>query len=512
MSNHSKTENALRNAAIGITNNVVVLALHLISRKLFLQYLGIEYLSVEQVARSLLSILSFSEMGIGSAVLYMLYKPVAEDNRPEITRIVNTFRRLNTAVGLVIVVLGVCCLPFLHLFITTSVPMEEVYLIFLLRLAYSASSYFCAHRQMLINADQKNRVVSMVSLVVNLAGVAMQCVALVTTKSYAPFALVLVATSVVQNLILYVIGGRLYPYLKEDRHSWIDRKSRKELATYVKSLFAVKVGGIVINNTDNILVSAIDTLTVGYMANYSTVTVRLKELLTIFHNAILYSLGIASVEKGSEEKYQLFRKVVLIDQYVVGVICVCTGVLWHDFIAVWLGKEYLIGDLLMYSVLLNFMWRVLVSPLAMFRDTNGLFVYVRRMVLVNAGLNIILSLAMGQVIGVPGVYIATVIADILTDFWFDARLLYEKLFRRKGFWKYDLVAFGTCCANLVFVYLLRQVLDRLGVGILMWVVKGTVAALSYTLVYVLVCGRTQVFRDVVNQILLPRLRGKKASE
>lgn len=512
MANHSKTENALRNAVIGITNNVVVLVLHLLSRKLFLRYLGIEYLSVEQVARSLLSILSFSEMGIGSAVLYMLYKPVAEGDRKKITQIVNTFRRLNTAIGLVIIGLGVCCLPFLHLFITTSVPMGEVYMIFLLRLAYSAISYFCAHRQMLINADQKNRVISMVNLVVNLAGVAMQCVALAVTKSYVPFALVLVATTVVQNLALYVIGGRMYPYLKEDRHSRIDRESGKSLITYVKSLFAVKVGGIIINNTDNILVSAIDTLTVGYMANYSTVTVRLQELLTIFHNSILYSLGIASVEKGAEEKYQLFRKVVLIDQYVVGVICVCTGVLWHDFISVWLGKEYVISDALMYSVLLNFMWRVQVTPLAMFRDTNGLFVYVRRMVLINAGLNIVLSLAFGRVIGVPGVYIATVIADILTDFWFDARLLYEKLFRRKGFWKYDLVAFGTCCANLVVVYLLRRALDGLGASLPMWAVKGTVAALVYTLVYVLVCGRTQVFRDVLNQIVLPRLRRKKAAQ
>lgn len=512
MANHSKTENALRNAAIGITNNVVVLVLHLLSRKLFLRYLGIEYLSVEQVARSLLSILSFSEMGIGSAVLYMLYKPVAEGDEKKITQIVNTFRRLNTIIGLVITTLGVCCMPFLHLFITTTVPMGQVYMIYLLRLAYSASSYFGAHRQMLINADQKNRVVSMVNLVVNLAGVAMQCVALVVTKSYVPFALVLVATTVVQNLVLHIIGGRMYPYLKEDRHSRIDREAGKDLVTYVKSLFAVKVGGIVINNTDNILVSAIDTLTVGYMANYSTVTMRLKELLTIFHNSILYSLGIASVEKGPEEKYQLFRKVVLIDQYVVGIICVCTGVLWHDFITVWLGKEYVISDVLMYSVLLNFMWRVQVTPLAMFRDTNGLFVYVRRVILVNAALNIVLSLAMGQVIGVPGVYIATVIADILTDFWFDAKLLYEKLFQRKGFWKYDLVAFATCCGNLAVVYLLRRALGGLGASIPMWVVKGALAALAYTLVYVLVCGRTQVFRDVMKQMVLPRLRRKKAAQ
>jgi len=512
MANHSKTENALRNAAIGITSNVVVLVLHLLSRKLFLRYLGIEYLSVEQVARSLLSILSFSEMGIGSAVLYMLYKPVAEGDEKKITQIVNTFRRLNTIIGLVITTLGVCCMPFLHLFITTTVPIGQVYIIYLLRLAYSASSYFGAHRQMLINADQKNRVVSMVNLVVNLAGVAMQCVALVVTKSYVPFALVLVATTVVQNLVLHIIGGRMYPYLKEDRHSRIDREAGKDLVTYVKSLFAVKVGGIVINNTDNILVSAIDTLTVGYMANYSTVTMRLKELLTIFHNSILYSLGIASVEKGPEEKYQLFRKVVLIDQYVVGIICVCTGVLWHDFITVWLGKEYVISDVLMYSVLLNFMWRVQVTPLAMFRDTNGLFVYVRRVILINAALNIVLSLAMGQVIGVPGVYIATVIADILTDFWFDAKLLYEKLFQRKGFWKYDLVAFATCCGNLAVVYLLRWALGGLGASIPMWVVKGALAALAYTLVYVLVCGRTQVFRDVMKQMVLPRLRRKKAAQ
>lgn len=509
MKNHSKTENVFRNAAIGIIDNVAVLALHLLSRKLFLQYLGIEYLSVEQVVSSILTILSFSEMGIGNAVLYMLYQPVAQGDHRKITQIVNAFRRLNTMIGCVIIGLGLCCMPFLHLFITTSLPMRQVYGIFLLRLAYSASSYFCAHRRMLINADQKNRIVSIVGLAVNLLGVTGQCAALVLTHSYTVFIVVLIATLVAQNLILHVIGGKLYPYLKEDRHSRLDKESVRNLYTYVKSLLSVKIGGIVINNTDNILVSIINTLMVGYMANYTTVTVRLKQLLAIFHNAIVYSLGIASVEKDAAEKYRLFRKVVLIDQFVVGIVSVCTGVLWHDFITLWLGTDFLINDLVMYSVLLNFMWVAMSAPLWMFRDTNGMFVHIRWMILLNAAANLLLSIWMGKLIGVAGVYLATVLADILTDFWFDAKILYNCLFERKDFWKYNLLTLAANGLNLVLVYAIRRLLAPIHLSLAAWVFKGAAAAAIYCAVYLLLYGRSQVFRDVLNQILLPRLPWRK---
>lgn len=497
MNKESKTRNVVRNTSMGVLNNLTLTILNLISRKLFLVYIGIEYLSIGQVINNILSILAFSELGVTNSVLYMLYKSVAEDNKDKIVRILGSYKRLNRIIGCVIFILGLMCMPFLKNFINTSVDSNTVYLIFLMNLLYSTSTYFCSYRQVLVNADQKNYIISKVSLIINIISIIIQCIMIYLTHNYIVYLLVVIIMGLVQNVFLYKKVGEMYPFLKKYRNFKLEKDESKILVDNVKSMFSVKICGIVINNTDNILVSMISTIVVGYCANYTMISTRVKGIISIFHNSIVYSLGIASIEKNAEEKYKLFKKIMLINSFLAGFTTTLLGVLWDDFIILWIGEGYVIPHIIMYSILFNFMWMIISAAVWMFRDTNGLFIYVKKALLVNAALNVILSLALGHFIGVSGVYFATILSDMLSSFWFDARLIYKKIFNKSNFLEYNLKVIFDMGIVFLMILFLQKIFSLSGLSIGIWIFKAVISAFAYIAIFSIIHSQNKIFKSIV---------------
>ncbi len=504
MNNDSKVKNVARNTVMGVLNNVALVALNLISRKLFLNYIGIEYLSIGQVINNILGVLAFSELGVTNSVLYMLYKPVAEGNNEKTSRIIGSYKKLNRVIGCVIFVLGLICMPFLNKFIDTSVDIRIVYLIFLLNLFNSANTYFLSYRQVLINANQKNYIISRVSLAINFISIIVQCGVILLKHNYIMYLMVTIVMGIIQNVIIYNKAGKMFPFLNKYKDYRLVKEDSKELFDNVKSMFSVKICGIVINNTDNILVSLINTSMVGYCANYTIISTRIRGIITIFHNSTVYSLGIASVEKNAQEKYELFKKFLMINTFLGGFTATLLGVLWDDFVILWIGEEYLISPLIMYSILLNYLTTIITSGIWIFRDTNGLFKHVKNMLVINAVLNLVISIILGKLIGIAGVYLGTVISDILTDFWYDSKLVYKNLFDRNDYWRYMAFIVANVCIVISMIYVIKIAAQPFPVTIILWLIKAAVTGLIYAALFCALYGRTPVFKSVVNSYIKPR--------
>lgn len=499
MDTKSKVKTVGYNTFIGVLNNVVLVALNLISRKMFLRYIGIEYLSVGQVINNILSVLAFSELGVSNAVLYMLYKPVAENDNEKITRIIAYYRKINKLIGLVILIAGMISSLFINRIINTSIPILNVYIIFAINLLYSASSYLCTYRQVLINAKEMNYIISKVSLRVNLIGIVIQCLIIYYTKNYYIYLLATITVASIINWMLYYKAGKLYPYLKEEKASNISSSEKTELITNVKSMFAVKFCSIVINNTDNILVSLFDLLMVGYCANYSIISTRIRGLISVFYNSVIYSLGVSNVNNSSEKKYYLFKCFLLINTFIASITALLLGVLWDDFIVLWLGNSYLIPAKVLNSLLLNYTWIMMITGIWVFRDTNGLFVFVKKVLVINAVVNLVLSILCGKIIGVAGVYFATIIADGVTSFWYDAKLVYKKVFDRTDYWKYLLFVIF----NVFWVFISKEVINLIfdiqKITLKRFFYKGIFATIYYILFFALLYGRSKMARDIINK-------------
>lgn len=492
----SKLYNVLRSTFTGITNSVLLLILNLLSRKLFLQYIGLDYLSVAQVITNLLVVFSFTELGLSGSVVYMLYSPIANGDSSKICDIIYLYRKFNRIAGLAVLFVGMLFAPLLHLFIKTSVPIQTVYLIYVLNLITSVSTYFYSYRSVLLAANQQDYISSIIQTLISFVRVIIQCLLIYITHDYILFLLTGLVATVLQNFVVYQTVGNKYPYIK--KLGIIDNKDtlnslRNELFKNVSSMASVKITAIVINNTDNILVSWINTLMVGLCSNYTSISVQVKNLVTIFHTSLLHSIGIASAEKDKEQKYELFEEVMISNTFLVGLVSVLLGVLWDGFIIIWLGKEYVIDKSVMYSIFINFVWGLLIAPVWLFRDANGIFVYIKKMLLVNAGMNVILSIVLGKAIGISGVFYATVASDLLTDFWYDSNILFKTVFKKKNGFRYQIYIVENAVEIIGFVIIGNLLFKTVEISILVWIVQGVIVSLAYSLFFCFRYYRNKTF-------------------
>ena len=271
---------------------------------------------------------------------------------------------------------------------------------------------------------------------------------------------------------------------------------RQLLLHNITSMFFVKVTGIVINNTSTILVSMINTLMVGICANYLTISGQLKSLISIFHNALLHSVGIASAEKSEEEKIVLFQRILLLNTFVVGLVATCLGVLWNDFIILWIGKQYLIDEFIFWALLINFAWYLFTAPLWIFRDASGLFKNVKFVLGFNGILNLALSFSFGQYLGVAGVFIGAVIADFCTNFWYDSNLVFRKVFKVNNALIYQKQIIENIITLLVMQSMINYITIDLQINIFNWFLKAFIAVSIYLLWFVFRYGKKNVMNNL----------------
>lgn len=493
----SKAYNVLLSTLTGLSNSIILLILNLISRNLFLQYIGIEYLSVAQVINDLLTVIAFSELGVTNAVLYMLYTPVATNNRDKVIKILYLYRNFNRYVGICIAIIGLLAMPTLSLFIRTDVPYSTVQLIYLMNLFTSVSSYFYTYRSIMLSVNQKDYIASIISSGCSVIRIIIQCIIIYYTHNYILFLLTSIIATVLQNIIIYYKVGKIYPYIcnlsKLNKNIEFSQE-KKDLKSNILSMAFVKITGIAIHNTDTIIISSINTIMVGICANYTIISNYLRSLINIFQNALVHSIGISVVERNKEKRYELFQQIYLINIFISGFIFICLANLWNDFIVLWIGDKYLLDKMIFIALLISVSWNLMVATVWMFRDTLGLFKNVKCMLLLNTIIKIILSIVLGYYFGVAGVFIATVISDIFTDFWYDSNLVFKRVFGKNNAIEYQLSVLINMLSVGALSYLLIFFMSNWNITIYNWLLKLFIVIAVYILFFILRFGKTKAFR------------------
>lgn len=426
--NQSRLIPVFKNTLFGAINILLTLILNFISRKLFLNYIGIEFLSVNQVISSILTVLTFSEAGLNSAIVYMLYKPFATNNTEEVNRILRLYRNVNRVIAVLIMGFGLLLIPLLPLFIKTGIPNQSVVLVYIMYLFNASFSYVLSYRTVLFSSDQKAYIPSLISTIVSIVRLLLQCSVIWITHNYFWYLSVTIILNFINYIVLYFVAQKYYPYIQSKNVISSNHEQKSLLKNNVISMFSINLSNIIITNTDNILISAIDTIMVGYCANYISITSALESVMNNMYQALMHALGNYGVNSTVEQKHKMFNHIRFINDSLASFTTVCLAILANDFVALVFGKQYEIPVILFVSILLKYYWKLINSPLWMFRDAGGLFRKAQNILMVDAGLNILLSLLFGKWIGVSGVYYATVIADLFTNFWFTSKLIYHETF------------------------------------------------------------------------------------
>lgn len=428
MSN-SRTKNSLLNMGASVVYQLLNLVLSFVSRTIFLQVLGVGYLGINGLFSDVLSMLNMAELGIGTAMTYSMYKPLAENDHETLAGLTQFYKKIYRIIAFTIAAIGVALVPFLPYLVNLETDIPHVELYYLLFLAGNVASYFVVAKTTVLYADQKNHVLIKYTAYWHVAEILTMLAVLWLTKSYTLYLMTQIIFVYGQNIHKSRVADRYYPYLNDKVR--LPSEKTKGIFKDVGSAFIYKVANILLTATDNTLISVlISTEMVGYFSNYRMITAKLGALVSTFFSSLIASLGNLIAKENAEKRYEIFTIMQSLSLIFSTFFASCVFLLASDLVRVWLGEGYVLNTLTLSAAALNFYVSVSTMPVTSFREAAGLFRKTKFIMLWTAALNIFFSITLGKMIGLSGILFATALSKLLTCFWYEPKLLFREYFKK----------------------------------------------------------------------------------
>lgn len=495
----SRTRNAARNSSVALVCQILVILLGFINKTVLIYTLGREYNGVSSFFSNILTVLSFAELGIGNAIIFSMYKPVALGDRDKVKSLMALYGKAYRVIGCVVAAVGLLIIPLLGFFEDPPNIKESLTLIYLLYLTSTVSSYFFVYKKSIILANQKNYVASLYHLVFTAIQHIAQIAVLLLTGNFILFLAVQIACVFLNNVFTSRKADRMYPYLKEGKALPLPKEESRGIFRNVRALVAYKLGSVILNGTDNILITALDGFsTVGVCNNYIMVITYLRTLIGGGLEAFTSSVGNLNAIEDAQKKESVFNKLLLISSWLYGFLSVGLLLLFQDFIVLWLDETYLLPFIVVFALVLHVYVDGVHFAAYTYRTTLGYFVQGRIAPLAAAALNIALSILMYRWIGLSGIFFATSISRFVTIGLVDPILIYRKAFKKNPIIYYlKYFAYALLVSGLYF--LLRPLMPLIPLGGLAgFVVRIVVITVLFNLAMLLVFFRTKVFRELLD--------------
>ena len=508
-----RTQSSLKNMYIGILTQIVITLLGFISRKVFVSGLGTEYLGINGLLTNVLSMLSLVEGGIGTSIVYNLYKPLADNDTEKVTALVQLYKKLYGILAAVVAILSLMLYPFLGSLMkdgTSGKYITVVYFIFVIK---NIISYLNAHKWSLINADQKGYVLARINLIFNIVTTLCRIAIIYLTKSYILYLLVELIIIIIQNIYNGNIVNTRYPYIKTKEKYKVDNEVKENMITNVKALFLHKVGSYCVFGTDNILISAfISVKTVGIYSNYTMIIGQLSALIGPILNSINASVGNLVATEGEDKNYSVFKIVYLLNFWLYSISAIFLYNLLNPFIDWWIGEGLLLDNFTLIIVLVNFYISGLRTSVGIFKEKAGIFTEDKYIPLLESVTNLGASLILVKYIGLAGIFLGTTISSIAFPVWNQSRLVYKKLFKRplrEYFERYFLYAGVTILLAIMVTNICNIFVS--GYSFLSLVIRGIICVTIPNIILVLIFHKTEEFKylyNIIKKIFVSQITNK----
>lgn len=450
MKQRSRTEYSLINMLTGVAGYGINTVMGFICRIIFVRTLATDYLGINGLFTNILSMLSLAELGISSAIVYALYKPLAENDEAKIASIMNYYRKAYMAIGCFVAVMGLALMPFLDLIITDPPAIKEsIYLLYLLYLTSTTISYFFSYRQSLLTAAQRQYIVSGYNYVITIAQSVLQTIYLLATHEYIGYLLIQIAGGITYNVWVSAKAAKDYPYIKDRNAEPLSKEERKSLFRNIKALAINKVSGVLVNSTDNIAITYFTGLnSVGFASNYTLFSNTLNSLITMVFNSLTGSVGNFNASTDEENQYRFFKSLTTANFWLYGWAGIGMTFVSGDLVSWFYGSAYVLPLGVPLLLALNFYTIGVIHACYTFKSTLGLFRYGQYILLFTGIINLVLDVLLGKIWGVTGIYLATLIARLCTNLWYEPYAVY-----RYGFHKPFRFYIRDYCKNTIVLLL-----------------------------------------------------------
>ncbi len=422
----SRSENLMRNASAGLAATLLSIALAFGVRTVFIATLGIEYLGVNGLFTNVLTVLSLAEAGLGAAVSYRLYEPLARQDSHRIAALVNLHTRIYRRIALAVTGAALLLMPFLDDLIRDEPEVDHLTAIYLLFVVGSVGTYFFAPKWSLLITDQRGSVTSRYQVAFGVVRASLQVVVLLTTGSFLLFLGVQVVLGIAEFAWVSRAADRIYPFLRAERQARLPRSDVAGIWSDVRALAVYRFGGAALDGTDAIIISAfVGIAWVGRYSNYTMIVAGLTLLAASLTSALTAGVGSFATTAPRAQQQRLLRTLTFGHFVVHGAVAVCLTTLVNPFIALWAGEDYLLSDATALVVAANWFIVGMMQPVWMFRSTLGLFRHGRWRPVLSAVLNVSISILLAHPLGVLGVLLGTTITRLATNAWFDPLVVYR---------------------------------------------------------------------------------------
>lgn len=499
MNKQGRVENSIKNSSFGIIAQVSNILLGLLVRTFFIHNLSKAYLGANGLFTNVLTMLSLAEMGVGAAIVYNMYKPIANNDYKQIARLMNLYKKAYSIIGCIVAVIGVCLIPFLPFIIKGDSGIKNITLIYILYLANTVFSYFFAYKRSIFSADQRDRVLQFFKMLGHFVRSILQIAVLIIFKNFILYLVIQIIITVIENIAISFYADRCYPFLKEYRKELLSKEERKPIFDNIKALFIYKIGSTALDGTDNIIISSfVSMVSVGLLSNYTLITSSLQTMLGQVTHALTGSVGNFIAKEKAERHEELLNKITFLNFVLYGFVFVGSMAVMNPFIALWAGGDYVLDFNVVFIHCLNVYIFGMMNSVWTFRTTMGLFVYGKWRPLISAFINLVVSIWWATKFGLIGVLLGTTFTRVVTNIWYDPLIVYKHGLNKKpyGYYLRWFIYLVVCVLDIAIMALFCKYVVLNGIFAIL--VYGIIAVLLFAVSVFALFGRTVEFKYLLN--------------
>lgn len=433
INNNSRTRSASKGIAWGFLYRLFSIVLPFVTRTIMIYYLGIEYTGLGSLFTSILQVLSLAELGIGHALVFGMYKPVAEENYLKVNAYLNFCKKCYKVIGGVILVVGLLLLPFLPKLVSGNVPVDvNLYVLYLIYLFNTVISYFLyAYKTCVLTATQHTDIINQIQLVCLFGSQLFSAIFLLLFKNYYLYSICIPASTVANNLLVNRIVVSKFPEIQSEGQ--LEHDEIADIKEIVFGMVFQKIGSVVLSSVDSIVISAFLGLTIlGKYNNYYYIITALFGFMNVIVTSLVPSVGNSIQTQNIETNYKLFRTFSFIYAWITIWCSACLLSLYQPFMKLWVGESNMLDFRIVVLLVIYFIVWKLVDPAYIFRDAAGSWKEYKCIPLIAAAVNLTSNIILVQYIGLQGIVISTIVAFGLIYIPFFSYPLFKTVFKSKS--------------------------------------------------------------------------------
>ncbi len=490
-----RQKNSFFNILGSLGSYFISMIFQFITQACIVKILGIEYSGVNGLFTNILTMLSIAELGIGTTIIFKLYKPIANNDHEKIKSWLKYYNHCYKIVALSIAIFGLIITPFIPVIAGVNNNIREnIVLLYLISLLDTVVSYIMTYKRSLLYADQKNYVINIIHMGYTIFMNLTQIIILFTLKNYIIFLLIKIIYRILENLIINIYVNKKYSFIKGKAKN-ISAAEKQDITSRIKAIFLQKISFVVNKGIDSILISIfISIASVGYYTNYNLIVTSIAGVIFQVMSSMTASVGNLLTEKNNQKNYLTYKKINMLNSFLTGISIALFLSLITTFINLWLGKSYILPIHITISFATYIYADSIRRAITMFKEAAGICKEDKYMYIYMTIINLLFSIILCYLFGMCGVILGTSISYLFLIYYSYPKYVFAPLFKKKikyyyqEQFKYLIIIIATSFLS----YLVCSMIP-LNVSFISLLIKTFISIFIYTTSFYLIFRKTEEF-------------------